>query len=123
MSTFFHQADKEMEEEEEDDVMKEVSKMSTDEVVARTRLLDNDIRIMKSEIVRISHEKQAQEDKIKENTEKIKVSFDARRIMKKCKYVFLGTSVKNKIIHLFCRYKLIISLDEKQVKTKICTYM
>ena len=54
--------------------MKEVSKMSTDEVVARTRLLDNDIRIMKSEIVRISHEKQAQEDKIKENTEKIKVS-------------------------------------------------
>jgi len=66
--------DKEMEEEEEDDVMKEVSKMSTDEVVARTRLLDNDIRIMKSEIVRISHEKQAQEDKIKENTEKIKVN-------------------------------------------------
>merc|ERR1711973_458693 len=63
-----------MEEEEEDDVMKEVSKMSTDEVVARTRLLDNDIRIMKSEIVRISHEKQAQEDKIKENTEKIKVN-------------------------------------------------
>ena len=54
--------------------MKEVSKMSTDEIVARTRLLDNDIRIMKSEIVRIQHEKQAQEDKIKENTEKIKVS-------------------------------------------------
>ena len=73
-SQFLHQTDKEMEEEEEDDVMKEVSKMSTDEVVARTRLLDNDIRIMKSEIVRISHEKQAQEDKIKENTEKIKVS-------------------------------------------------
>ena len=55
--------------------MKEVSKMSTDEIVARTRLLDNDIRIMKSEVVRISHEKQAQEDKIKENTEKIKVQF------------------------------------------------
>merc|ERR1719317_1537836 len=54
--------------------MKEVSKMSTDEIVARTRLLDNDIRIMKSEVVRISHEKQAQEDKIKENTEKIKVN-------------------------------------------------
>ena len=60
-------------ENEEDEVMKEVSKMSTDEIVARTRLLDNDIRIMKSEVVRISHEKQAQEDKIKENTEKIKV--------------------------------------------------
>lgn len=62
------------EENEEDEVMKEVSKMSTDEIVARTRLLDNDIRIMKSEVVRISHEKQAQEDKIKENTEKIKVN-------------------------------------------------
>ena len=62
-------------ENEEDEVMKEVSKMSTDEIVARTRLLDNDIRIMKSEVVRISHEKQAQEDKIKENTEKIKVQF------------------------------------------------
>ena len=49
--------------------MKEVSKMSTDEIVARTRLLDNDIRIMKSEIVRIQHEKQAQEDKIKESPE------------------------------------------------------
>jgi len=62
------------EENEEDEVMKEVSKMSTDEIVARTRLLDNDIRIMKSEVVRISHEKQAQEDKIKENTEKIKMN-------------------------------------------------
>merc|ERR1712121_19469 len=61
-------------EEEEDDVMKDVMKMSSDEIVARTRLLDNDIRIMKSEIVRIQHEKQAQEDKIKENTEKIKVN-------------------------------------------------
>ena len=63
----------EVDDPEEDDVMAEVLKMSTDEIKARTRLLDNDIRIMKSEIVRIQHELQAQRDKIKENTEKIKV--------------------------------------------------
>jgi len=62
------------EEEEEDDMASEVLNYSTDEIVARTRLLDNDIRIMKSEIVRIQHELQAQRDKIKENTEKIKVN-------------------------------------------------
>jgi 26S proteasome regulatory subunit T5 len=48
--------------------------MSTDEIVSRTRLLDNEIKIMKSEVMRISHELQAQNDKIKENTEKIKVN-------------------------------------------------
>jgi 26S proteasome regulatory subunit T5 len=48
--------------------------MSTDEVVGRTRLLDNEIKIMRSEVLRISHELSAQKDKIKENTEKIKVN-------------------------------------------------
>lgn len=48
--------------------------MSTDVIVSRTRLLDNEIKIMKSEVMRISHELQAQNDKIKENTEKIKVN-------------------------------------------------
>lgn len=48
--------------------------MSTEEIVSRTRLLDNEIKIMKSEVMRISHELQAQNDKIKENTEKIKVN-------------------------------------------------
>merc|ERR1719450_1159144 len=38
------------------------------------RLLDNEIRIMKSEILRVTHEQQAMKDKIKENTEKIKVN-------------------------------------------------
>jgi len=48
--------------------------MGTDEIVSRTRLLDNQIKIMKTELMRISHELQAQADKIKENTEKIKVN-------------------------------------------------
>lgn len=48
--------------------------MPTDEVIGRTRLLDNEIKIMKSEVMRISHELQAQTDKIKDNAEKIKVN-------------------------------------------------
>ena len=82
--------------------------MSNDEIVGRTRLLDNEIKvgdyrpfsfckftileflqivtnflfclfkfplqIMKSEIMRINHELQAQKEKIKENQEKIKVN-------------------------------------------------
>ncbi|EDO37502.1 predicted protein [Nematostella vectensis] len=52
----------------------EVLRMSTDEIVSRARLLDNEIKIMKSEIMRISHEQQAMKEKIKENSEKIKVN-------------------------------------------------
>lgn len=48
--------------------------MSSDDINSRTRLLDNEIKIMKSEVMRISHELQAQNEKIRENTEKIKVN-------------------------------------------------
>ena len=48
--------------------------MNTEEIVGLTRLLDNEIRIMKSEVMRISHELQTQKDKIRENTEKIKLN-------------------------------------------------
>merc|ERR1711976_698539 len=61
-----------VEEEEDDGIMSEVKKMSTDEITARARLLDNEIRIMRSDMMRIQHEMQGQKDKIKENTEKIK---------------------------------------------------
>uniref|UniRef100_A0A4W3HW55 Proteasome 26S subunit, ATPase 3 n=1 Tax=Callorhinchus milii TaxID=7868 RepID=A0A4W3HW55_CALMI len=52
----------------------EVLKMSTEEIVQRTRLLDSEIKIMKSEVLRVTHELQAMKDKIKENSEKIKVN-------------------------------------------------
>ncbi|ESO86711.1 hypothetical protein LOTGIDRAFT_207066 [Lottia gigantea] len=61
-------------EDGEESLGEEVLRMSTDEIVSRTRLLDNEIKIMKSEIMRISHELQAQKEKIKENKEKIKVN-------------------------------------------------
>jgi 26S proteasome regulatory subunit T5 len=57
-----------------DSLTDEVLRMSNDEIVSRTRLLDNEIKIMRSEVMRISHELQAQKEKIKENTEKIKVN-------------------------------------------------
>jgi len=60
--------------EEEDDILSDMQKMGANDITARTRLLDNEVRIMKSEIMRLQHEMQAQRDKIKENTEKIKVN-------------------------------------------------
>lgn len=49
--------------------------MGTDEIISRTRLLDNEIKIMRSEVMRINHEHSTQKDKIKENAEKIKVCY------------------------------------------------
>uniref|UniRef100_A0A8D1JH44 26S proteasome regulatory subunit 6A n=1 Tax=Sus scrofa TaxID=9823 RepID=A0A8D1JH44_PIG len=61
-------------EAEQDGIGEEVLKMSTEEIVQRTRLLDSEIKIMKSEVLRVTHELQAMKDKIKENSEKIKVN-------------------------------------------------
>ena len=66
--------DKSIWEDGEESLGEEVLRMSTDEIVSRTRLMDNEIKIMKSEVMRITHEIQAQNEKIKDNTEKIKVS-------------------------------------------------
>jgi 26S proteasome regulatory subunit T5 len=48
--------------------------MNTDEIVGLTRLLENEIKIMRSEVMRITHEHSSQKEKIKENSEKIKVN-------------------------------------------------
>ncbi|CAI6365753.1 unnamed protein product [Macrosiphum euphorbiae] len=60
--------------EDSDQVEDEILFMSNEQITSRTRLLDNEIKVMKSDVMRISHELQSQADKIKENTEKIKVS-------------------------------------------------
>ena len=64
----------EAEQEEEDSLPSEILRMSTDEIISRSRLLDNEVKIMRSEVMRIQHELQTQKEKIKENTEKIKVN-------------------------------------------------
>ena len=54
--------------------MRDVSSASAEDVNSRTRLLENEIRIMRLEVTRITHEIHSQKEKIKENTEKIKVN-------------------------------------------------
>eukprot|EP01137_Pigoraptor_chileana_P021410 Opistho-2@85063 len=52
----------------------EVLRMSTEEIISRTRLLDNDIKIMKNENTRLQHEQGAMKEKIKDNQDKIKMN-------------------------------------------------
>lgn len=47
--------------------------MSADDLKGRTHLLDNEIRIMRSEVQRINHGVQTLKERIKENNERIKV--------------------------------------------------
>ena len=57
--------------EEEDPIDMEILNSSTRDIVARRRLLENDTRIMKSEFSRLTHEKNAMNEKIKDNVDKI----------------------------------------------------
>jgi len=57
--------------EMEDD---ETRHMSIGEIRQRIHLLNNDIRIMKSDVQRIQHESRAQRDRIRENQEKVKLN-------------------------------------------------
>ena len=82
-----------MEVDEEDDIIADMQKMGTNDITARTRLLDNEVRIMKSEIMRLQHEMQAQKDKIKENTEKIKVCFIKINYVVYSIYLYLSPAV------------------------------
>ena len=52
----------------------EIMSMSLDEVGQRTRMIENDVRIMKSELQRIKHEAETQRERIKENRDKIKLN-------------------------------------------------
>jgi len=59
----------------DDDILTdELKKASADEINQRIRLLDNDIRIMKSEQQRLHHELKTIEEKTKDNKEKIKLN-------------------------------------------------
>lgn len=59
------------EEKEEDLIDTEILHSSTRDIIMRKRLLDNDMRIMKSEYQRLTHEQGAMKEKIKDNLEKI----------------------------------------------------
>lgn len=61
---------------EEDETMldDETQHMSTAELRQRIHLLDNDIRIMRSDVQRIAHESRGQNERIRENMEKVKLN-------------------------------------------------
>jgi len=52
----------------------EINTLSADDIEQRTRLLENDIKVMKSETMRLSHEQQTLKERIKDNNEKIKLN-------------------------------------------------
>ena len=59
------------EEKEEDLIDTEILHSSTRDINMRKRLLENDMRIMKSEYQRLTHEQAAMKEKIKDNLDKI----------------------------------------------------
>jgi 26S proteasome regulatory subunit T5 len=48
--------------------------MSISELRQRIHLINNDIRVMKSDVQRINHESRGQRERIKENQEKVKLN-------------------------------------------------
>ncbi|KAG8907712.1 26S proteasome regulatory subunit 6A [Tulasnella sp. 403] len=59
-------------EETWDDIPEDVKGSTTDEIFTRMRLIDNDIKVMRSEMLRLQHEQATMKEKIRENAEKIK---------------------------------------------------
>lgn len=64
----------EQQEEEEQEEDEETRHFSIGEIRQRIHLLNNEIRIMKSDVQRITHESRAQRDRIRENQEKVKLN-------------------------------------------------
>lgn len=58
----------------DDSMPEEILQMGTDDIVRRTRLLDNEIRILKDESTRLNLEQNGLKEKIRENKEKIKLN-------------------------------------------------
>jgi 26S proteasome regulatory subunit T5 len=60
-----------VEEEVEDE---ETRHMAVGELRQRIHLINNDIRVMKSDVQRITHDSRGQRDRIRENQEKVKLN-------------------------------------------------
>jgi 26S proteasome regulatory subunit T5 len=59
------------ENKEDDEIDPDILNASTSDIINRRRLLDNDLRVMRQEFQRLTHEKSSMKDKIKDNLEKI----------------------------------------------------
>ncbi|KAK0540666.1 26S proteasome regulatory subunit 6A [Tilletia horrida] len=60
------------EQEPEETLPEDILNASAEEIQTRTRLLENDIKIMRSEQLRLNHEQSKMRERIKENAEKVK---------------------------------------------------
>jgi len=58
----------------DDDLGEEIARADADEIAQRTRMVENEVKVLRNESARLSHEQQAQKEKIKENNEKIKLN-------------------------------------------------
>ncbi|KAI0243695.1 26S proteasome regulatory subunit 6A [Massospora cicadina] len=58
----------------EDDFDEEILRLANSEISNRTRLLENDIKVMRSEYSRLQHEQNAMNEKIKDNKDKIEMN-------------------------------------------------
>ncbi|OJT10382.1 26S protease regulatory subunit 6A, partial [Trametes pubescens] len=59
-------------EETWEDIPEDIMALSSDEILTRIRLIDNDLKVMRSETLRLQHEQNVMKEKIRENGEKIK---------------------------------------------------
>ncbi|KAH3672879.1 hypothetical protein WICPIJ_010008, partial [Wickerhamomyces pijperi] len=71
MSTLEELDQQQPSQEGEETLDQDILNSTTDDINTRTRLLENDIRIMKSELQRLNHDKQVMLAKVKDNKEKI----------------------------------------------------
>ncbi|ODV58448.1 proteasome regulatory particle base subunit RPT5 [Ascoidea rubescens DSM 1968] len=65
------QTPKKEEVDPDEEILRELLNSSASDIKNRARLLENDIRVMKSEVQRLNHEKSTMLEKIKDNQEKI----------------------------------------------------
>ncbi|KAI0802081.1 P-loop containing nucleoside triphosphate hydrolase protein [Irpex lacteus] len=59
-------------EEKWEDIPEDILALPTEDISTRTRLIDNDLRVIRSETLRLQHEQNVMKEKIRENGEKIK---------------------------------------------------
>lgn len=67
-------ADLEREQQELLSLLKDAESLSTDDIIARSRLLEGDIRVIKSEIGRLQHDHSMMRERLADNLEKIKLN-------------------------------------------------
>lgn len=56
------------------DVPEEILRMSTEDIQMRNRLIEGDIRVMRSEMSRLKHEVSSMKERLQDNLEKIKLN-------------------------------------------------